>query len=129
MELPNLVSLGHVKHWHRQNAQFLHEVGPQRKKKWLRGKTGSFLKTHLVQRQLQAAGQLHDQLKGEIYVLLIEVIHVRASRKMRTDIGDFIQRWTLECVSEVLQCVQRGLLYFKLFSLNKFTEEKHAIVQ
>lgn len=42
---------------------------------------------HLVQRQLQATQQLRDHFKGEIDVVLIEAIHVRASRKMHTDVG------------------------------------------
>lgn len=39
---------------------------------------------------------------------------------MRTDIEDLIQHWTLECVSDIMQCAQQALLYFKLFALNEF---------
>lgn len=40
---------------------------------------------YLVERQLQPTQQLHDQLTGQIDVVLIEIIHMWAAREILID--------------------------------------------
>lgn len=82
---------------------------------------------YLVERQLQPTQQLHDQLTGQIDVVLIDILHMWAAREIPIDTAIWSSAGHQTFLTEVRQFVQPCLFYFK-FLLWPSSDEERVVI-